>query len=294
MRLVGRALVLRQVSDGEDSRSRSQLLDREHCRSRRIEGDGDRSGLSIVRDGCLEAVDGVRGVCDGPDPAVRVGHTVGPGHHVPVAALLAGLGVPGGDVVNRVAEGVLRVKVHSRLVIGDNSLNRLNGRDRTDSGHGWQSMCGNCRQSMSGNCWQAMGHCSQSMSGNSWQSMSCNCWQGMSGNCWQSMCGNSWQAMSCHCSQSWEGVKGVAGDWDGVEGGEGSGVVECLECRDSSQGVEGQEVVMGEHSPSQEVSRSSHARDGHGRHQHHGLGHKVSSQTNTTNNWDTQLVVRPT
>ena len=76
--------------------------------------------------------------------------------------------------------------------------------------------------------------------------------------------------------------------WDGVEGGEGSGVVECLECRDSSQGVEGQEVVMGEHSPSQEVSRSSHARDSHGRHQHHGLGHTVSSLTNTTNTWDTR------
>ena len=102
--------------------------------------------------------------------------------------------------------------------------------------------------------------------------MSCHRSQGMSGNARQSMC--------CHSRQCPDGVKLVTGHCgDGVECLEGSAVVER---------VEREEVVVGENSSSQEVSRSSRDQGDQGRQQSQGLG-QTDSKTDRQTDRQTEV-----
>ena len=73
--------------------------------------------------------------------------------------------------------------------------------------------------------------------------------------------------MGSNSSQTWEGVKGVSGDRQVVDS---IGRVETVNCRHSSEALQGEEVVVGENSSSHEFRGSSQRQSCHGRH-HQGL-----------------------
>ena len=221
---------LRDGRDGRDGRDRN-LPDWNDCRG--DERDGDRAGLAIVGHGGAETIDGVRRVGDGPQPAVRVHHAVGAGHHVAVPALLAGLGVPSGHIVDGVTEGILRAGLRAQ-----HSLHSLHGHRMSGEGVG-----GDGREGVGGHVEGGGGEAGQVTEG-------VNRVERVEG------VGRDGRNMVEG------GVKG-----DSVDS---AGTVEAGHCREGSEGLERQEGVEGvvsEDSPSHELGGSRQAGGSHGKHQ---------------------------
>lgn len=76
-----------------------------------IDGNGWRSGLSIVGDHGVESVHGIGSVSDPADSAVGVGHGVRSGHGIAISGLFAGLGVSSLGIGHGVSELVGGVNV---------------------------------------------------------------------------------------------------------------------------------------------------------------------------------------